>query len=60
MRILLQTLTRNRQDAGVILDEFEATHDDYELSQSRHYHALGAAHYYMGKAIDKINNEINK
>ncbi len=35
VRVLLQTLTRNWYDTGIILDEFEATHNDLECDRSK-------------------------
>ncbi len=60
VRILLKTLSRSVIDTGIILDEFEATHDDYECDQSRDYDALVAGHFALKEAIDKINNRLNK
>ena len=60
IRQLLQTLTRNWYDTGVILDNYEATHDDYELCYSKEYNALNAAHFALKETIDKINNQLNK
>ena len=60
IRQLLQTLTRNWYDTGVILDNYEATHDDYELCYSREYNALNAAHFALKETIDKINYQLNK
>ena len=40
VRVLLQTLTRNWYDTGIILDEFEATHNDLECDLSKQYAAL--------------------
>lgn len=57
---LLQTLTHNWYDTGRVLDEFEATHDEYECDQSRQYDALIAGHFALKEAIDKINNRLNK
>ncbi len=58
--MLLQTLTRNLHDTGILLDEFETTHNDYECDQSRDYDALVAGHFALKEAIDKINNRLNK
>lgn len=57
---LLQTLERNVTDTGIILGEYEATHDDRELCDSRHYGALNAGYFALKTAIDKINNQLNK
>lgn len=58
--LLLQTLEQNVADTGTILDEFEATHDDCELCESKQYSALNAGYFVMKDAIDKINNRLNK
>lgn len=58
--LLLQTLEQNVADTGTILDEFEASHDDYELCHSKQYSALNAGYFAMKEAIDKINNQLSK
>lgn len=60
VELLLKTLTRNVTDTGIILEEFEATHDDYECDQSKQYDALVAGHFALKEAIDKINNRLNR
>lgn len=60
MELLLQIMEQNVADVEIILDEFEATHDDYELCHSRQYGALNAGYFAMKDAIDKINNQLNK
>ncbi len=60
VRLLLQTLEQNVADTGIILGEFESTHDDCELCHSRQYSALNAGYFAMKEAIDKINNQLNK
>ncbi len=58
--LLLQTLMRNINDTGIILDEFEATHDDSELCDSKLYNALVAGHNALKDAIETINKQLNK
>jgi len=58
--LLLQTLEQNVADTGTILDEFEATHDDSELCDSKQYNALNAGYFAMKEAIETINNRLNK
>lgn len=58
--ILLKTLERSVADTGKILDEYEATHTEYERDESRHYDALVAGHYALKGAIEEINNRLNK
>ena len=58
--LLLQTLARNLEDTGIILDEFEATHDEYESDQSKQYSALVAGHFALKEAIERINYQLNK
>lgn len=60
VELLLKTLTRNVIDTGIILEEFETTHDDYECDQSKQYDALVAGHFALKEAIDKINNRLNR
>lgn len=60
IRLLLQTLERNVTDTGIILGEYEATHDDRELCDSIQYGALNAGYFAMKDAIDKINHQLNK
>lgn len=60
IKVLLQALTHNYYDTGVILDEYEATHNDAELCYSKQYNALVAGHFALKEAIDKINGQLNK
>lgn len=57
---LLRILERNVTDTGTVLDGYEATHDDAELSESRQYNALLTGHYAMIEAIGMINKQLNK
>lgn len=58
LKVLLQTLERNVQDTGAVLDMYEATHNDHELCSSRQYNALAAAHFALAEAIEKINDRL--
>lgn len=58
--LLLKTFEQNVADTDTILNEFEATHDDYECDQSIWYDALVTGHYAMKEAIDTINNKLNR
>lgn len=58
--LLLQTLARNLEDTGEVLDEYEATHNEVELCDSKPYNALVAGHFAMKEAIERINNQLNK
>ncbi|RXE74685.1 hypothetical protein [uncultured Muribaculum sp.] len=60
VKLLMETLTQNLNDTGVVLDEFEATHNDWECDQSKQYAALVAGHFALKEAIDEINNRLNK
>ena len=60
VKVLLQTLEQYLKDTGTVLDQFEATHDDYECDQSKAYSALVAGHFALGEAIETINNRLNK
>lgn len=60
MKILLETLTRNWYDTGIILDEFEAAHDELECDRSVHYSALVVGHCALKDTIDRINKQLNR
>ena len=60
VKLLLQTLKHNLNDSGIILDEYEALHNDAELCDSRQYNALVTGHFALQEAIDKINRQLNK
>lgn len=60
VKLLIESLTQNFNDTGIVLDEFEATHDDWECDQSKQYAALVAGHFALKEAIDEINNRLNK
>lgn len=51
--MLLRTLEQNEHDTGIVLGEFEATHDEAERERSRHYDALVAGHFALKEAIEK-------
>lgn len=60
VKVLLKTLQRNFEDAGNVLDRFEESHDDEESHFNRNYQALVAGHFHLGKAIEKMNHQLNK
>lgn len=60
IKLLLQTLKQHLADTGIILGEYEATHNDYELCYSKQYNAINAGHFALKDAIDKINDQLNK
>lgn len=60
VRLLIEALTRNFYDTGIVLDEFEAVHDDRECDQSKQYAALVAGHFALKDLIDRINDLLNK
>lgn len=60
VKALLQTLERNFNDTGTVLDQYEATHDDSECCNSKAYNALVSGHFALEEAIEKINNQLNK
>ncbi len=60
VKLLIESLTQNFNDTGIILDEFEASHDDWECDQSKQYAALVAGHFALKDALEKINNRLNK
>ncbi|MBD5337707.1 MAG: hypothetical protein HDR98_01120 [Bacteroides sp.] len=59
VRLLLQSMTRNWEDIGVILEEFEETHDDYEKFKSKAYQALGVGYFALQTGIEKMNSILN-
>ncbi len=60
VKLLIESLTQNFNDTGIVLDEFEATHNDWECNQSKQYAALVAGHFALEEALDTINNRLNK
>ena len=60
VKLLIESLTQNFNDTGIVLDEFEATHDDWECDQSKQYAALVAGHFALKEVLDTINNRLNK
>lgn len=60
VRLLLQSLECNVTDTGVVLDEFEETHNEQECDQSKQYAALVVGHFALKEAIDRINDRLNK
>ena len=58
--LMLKTLIKNFNDTGVILDEFESVHNEFECDHSKQYAALVAGHFALKEAIDKINHQLNK
>ena len=60
VKLLIESLTQNFNDSGIVLDEFEATHNDWECNQSKQYAALVAGHFALEEALDTINNRLNK
>ena len=60
VKLLIESLTQNFNDTGIILDEFEASHDDWECDQSKQYAALVAGHFALKETLETINNRLNK
>ena len=60
VKLLIETLTQNLNGTGIILSEFEATHNDWECDQSKQYAALVAGHLALKEALETINNRLNK
>lgn len=60
LTLLLQMLEQNFWDTGRILDDFEATHNDYELSISAQYSALVAGHFALKNTMSEIKKILNK
>lgn len=60
VKVLLQTLEQNLKDTGTVLNQYEATHDDFECCNSKQYNALVSGHFALKDAIAKINRILNK
>lgn len=60
VKVLLQTLERNFNDTGIVLDQYEATHDDCECCNSITYSALVAGHFALKNAIEEVTRILNK
>lgn len=60
VKLLIETLTHNLNDTRIVLDEFEATHNDWECDQSKQYAALVAGHFALKEALETINKQLNK
>lgn len=60
VKVLLQSLEQNLKDTSIVLDQYEATHDDYECCNSTAYSALVAGHFAIEDAIAKITRILNK
>lgn len=60
VKALLQALRQQVEDTATVLDQYEATHSEYEADQSVQYGALVEGHFAIKEAIDKINNQLNK
>lgn len=60
VKLLIETLTQNLNDTGAVLDEFEATHNDWECDQSKQYATLVAGHFALKDALETMNNQLDK
>ena len=58
VKLLIENLTQNLNDTGIVLDEFEETHNDWECDQSKQYAALVAGYVALTEALEKINNQL--
>ena len=56
----ITALRQQVEDTATVLDQYEATHSEYEADQSVQYGALVEGHFAIKEAIDKINNQLNK
>lgn len=59
-KMLLLTLTQNFDDIGAILEEYEESHDDFELYHSRTYQALTVGYFALQQGMRKMNTELYK
>lgn len=57
---LLETLDRNIKDVEILLDEFEAAHDDSECEESLHYSAMVSGYLALSEAKERVINRLNK
>lgn len=53
-------MRQNISDTGHVIDDFEASHNDIECGESKHYAALVAGHFALKGVLEKINNQLNK
>lgn len=60
VKALLQTLERNLEDSGRVLDLFEETHSDYELHCSKTYQALAGAHWALQQGMERIKRNLKE
>lgn len=60
VKVLLQSLERNFNDTGTVLDQYEVAHDDCECCNSKAYNALVAGHFALKDAIEEITRILNK
>lgn len=57
---LLETLDRNIKDIEILLDEFEAAHDESECEESQYYSAMVSGYVALGEAKERITNRLYK
>lgn len=57
---LIEIMRQNISDTGHVIDDFEASHNDIECGESKHYAALVAGHFALKGVLEKINNQLNK
>lgn len=57
---LIKHLERKAAAIGLVLNDFEITHDDYECCYSKQYNALNAGYFSLRETIEKINYQLNK
>lgn len=57
---LLKHLERKTAEIGLVLNDFEVNHDDYECCYSKHYNALNEGYFSLKDTIEKINKQLNK
>lgn len=59
VKVLLQALEQQLKDIGTVLDQYEATHSEYEADQSKQYGALALGHFAIKEAIERINKKLS-
>lgn len=60
LRMLLENFSRNIDDAGQIIEEYESAHSESECAESRQYQALVGCRDSMKRTIDETINRLNK
>lgn len=57
---LTDVAMRYMEDVGMVLKEFENTHNDHELATSVEYQTLLAGHHGLEAMMEEMNEQLNK